>query len=296
MSAQANPYLKLVTQFAGLLGQAQPLFPQRVAPAPAVPASPDAPLCLICSPHPDDECIVGALPLRLKREAGYRVLNLAITLGSKLERRAGRRQELRHACDYLGFELAVCGDDGFGGVSLASRDADASAWQDKVAALAAVFTRHAPALLVFPHAADGSATHIGVHWLVRDALQASGHACLTAQTEFWHPLADPNLMLETSLADTADLIAALACHVGEVQRNPYHLRLPAWMADNVRRGAEMIAGSGSTAPDYAFATLYRIARWDGAAFGPALPPALLGAADALSGWLATASSGKPSPA
>lgn len=285
-----NPYLNLVTQFAGLLQQAQPVFADGLpAPALQAPVSTDAPLCLICSPHPDDECIVGALPLRLKREAGYRVLNLAITLGSKRERRAARRQELRHACDYLGFDLEVCGDDGWSDVSLASRASGAGAWQEKVAALAAVFSRHAPSLLVFPHAADGSATHIGVHWLVHDALQTSGHACLTAQTEFWHPLAHPNLMLETSLADTADLVAALACHVGEVQRNPYHLRLPAWMADNVRRGAEMIAGSGSPAPDYAFATLYRIARWHGHGFKSATAPTLLGCADALADWAAAVS-------
>jgi len=29
---------------------------------------------------------------------------------------------------------------------------------------------------------------------------------------------------------------------GEVRRNPYHARLPAWMMDNVRRGAELWAG------------------------------------------------------
>lgn len=36
-------------------------------------------------------------------------------------------------------------------------------------------------------------------------------------------------------------------HAGEVKRNPYHLRLPAWMMDNVRRGSEVIAGPGSEA-------------------------------------------------
>lgn len=289
MPATPNPYLKLVTAFAALLRQPQPLYPHGMAGLPAAPANPDGPLCLICSPHPDDECIVGALPLRLAREAGYRVLNLAVTLGSKRERRAARREELGHACAALGFGLEVCGDEGFSGVSVATREQAPQQWQAMVAQLAATLVRHVPAVLVFPHAADGSATHIGAHWLVRDALQASGHACLTAQTEFWYPLADPNLMLETSLTDTADLIAALACHVGEVQRNPYHLRLPAWLADNVRRGAEMIAGSGSAAPDYAFATLYRVARWNGHDFDPALPQALLGAADTLSGWLATTS-------
>ena len=48
--------------------------------------------------------------------------------------------------------------------------------------------------------------------------------------------------------------------MGEVARNAYHLRLPAWMIDNVRRGAELVGGQGGTAPRFAFATLYRLRR------------------------------------
>ena len=40
----------------------------------------------------------------------------------------------------------------------------------------------------------------------------------------------------SSAADVADLVAALSLHAGEVARNAYYLRLPAWMMDNVRRG------------------------------------------------------------
>jgi len=53
----------------------------------------------------------------------------------------------------------------------------------------------------------------------------------------------------------------LSFHVGEVERNPYHLRLPAWLQDNVRRGAELVGGQGGTAPDFKFATLYRLRQW-----------------------------------
>jgi N-acetylglucosamine malate deacetylase 1 len=73
----------------------------------------------------------------------------------------------------------------------------------------------------------------------------------------------PNLMVESSTADVADLVAALSLHVGEVARNAYHLRLPAWMIDNVRRGAELVSGQGGVAPSLAFATLYRLRRWAG---------------------------------
>jgi hypothetical protein len=33
------------------------------------------------------------------------------------------------------------------------------------------------------------------------------------------------------------------------------------MMDNVRRGAELVGGQGSAAPQFAFATLYRLRRW-----------------------------------
>jgi len=46
-----------------------------------------------------------------------------------------------------------------------------------------------------------------------------------------------------------------------VKRNPYHLRMPAWMQDNVRRGAELVGGQGGPSPDFMFATLYRVRRW-----------------------------------
>ena len=57
------------------------------------------------------------------------------------------------------------------------------------------------------------------------------------------------------------MMAALSFHVGEVQRNPYHLLVPAWMQDNVRRGGELVGGQGGAAPDFTFATLYRLRRW-----------------------------------
>src|SRR6185503_10697913 len=81
------------------------------------------------------------------------------------------------------------------------------------------------------------------------------------ETEFWGAMDNPNLMVESSEEDVADLLAALSFHVEEVRRNPYHLRLPAWLMDNVRRGAELVGGQGRTAPNFTFATLYRVRQW-----------------------------------
>jgi hypothetical protein len=42
-----------------------------------------------------------------------------------------------------------------------------------------------------------------------------------------------------------------------VSRNPYHLRHPARLLDNVRLGAEVVGGQGGAAPTFPLAELYR---------------------------------------
>ena len=85
--------------------------------------------------------------------------------------------------------------------------------------------------------------------------------CCIVETGILGRWSNPNLMLESSAQDVADLVTAVSFHVGEVRRNPFHLLLPAWMQDNVRRGSELVGGQGEAAPDFGFATLYRVSRW-----------------------------------
>lgn len=260
-----------LAQFAALMRAELPVPPTEPEEA-LSPPQPAAPLCLILSPHPDDECIVGALPLRLRREAGWRVVNLAVTLGSKRERRAARLAELRSACERLGFELALPAPEGLERIQPMVRAAEPVYWQAQVDAIAQQIQAQKPALILLPHAADGSATHQGVHRLGMDAIQRAGLPLAVAFTEYWSTLSEANLLVETSAADTARLVRALACHVGEVARNPYHLRLPAWLADSVRRGGELVLGAGSTPPDADFATLYQLQGFDGSRWlTPAAP-------------------------
>lgn len=223
-------------------GVSEASVPERPVPPPGA----DAPVVLLFSPHPDDECIAGGLALRLRREAGARVINVPMTFGSRADRRAARREELVRACRHLGFDLAApWGPDGVSA-------------PDQVAGL---LNEHRPRLICFPHAEDGNAAHERVHRLVRAALPSADVDCLLAETEFWRPMRRPNAMVELAVDDLAWLVEALSLHVGEVARNPYHLSLPAWMMDNVRRGAETALEPGGAAPDIDFATLYRVTRW-----------------------------------
>jgi len=203
--------------------------------------------------------------MRLLREAHTRVFNVAVTLGSKKERQAGRFKELQLACEYLGFELISTGANGLEHINVKTREQDAKHWAACVRVIREIIATHQPRILLFPHDRDWNSTHIGTHFLVMDALKEmpANFECYLVETEFWGPMTDPNLMLEISLDTLGDMMAATTFHVGEVNRNPYHLSLPAWMMDNVRRGSEVAGGQGGQAPEFAFAVLYRLRKWAG---------------------------------
>ncbi len=258
-----NPYHPFVSQFARLVAEGKTL-PLGGVPSQArtKPAS-DAPVALIFSPHPDDECIIGGLALRFLREAGMRVINVAVTLGSNKARQAERFQELQNACQYLGFGLLATIPNGLEKITPKARQDDPKRWQVSVGVIADILTQNQPRVIFFPHEHDWNGTHIGTHFLVLDALNSlpPDFECYVVETEFWGAMDTPNLMVESNETDVADLIAATSFHAGEVRRNPYHLRQPAWMQDNVRRGGEIVGGQGAAAPDFNFATLYRLRKW-----------------------------------
>lgn len=260
-----SPYLSFVSAHANLLRRNDlPLFTTlKDLPLATRQPTPNAPVALLFSPHPDDECITGALAQRLMQESGWRVINVPVTLGSNPRRQEERLEELQRACAVLGLELREIEPGGLSHISNHARAREPQEWQIKVEAVAALLAEFKPALVVCPNDDDGHSTHIGTHHLVLDALAHEGRACRLAQTEFWRAMAHPNLLVESSVEQVAELVTALACHVGEVKRNPYHLRLPSWLADNVRRGAELVGGAGVAAPDFAFGTLYRLDRFDG---------------------------------
>lgn len=258
-----NPYQPFVAAHVRLMTEGKSL-PLGGFPAPQkIQAAANAPVALIFSPHPDDECIIGGLALRLLRETRMRVVNIAVTQGSNRERQAARWQELKNACDWIGFEREQTAPNGLERISPKTRQNDPPHWANSVKITAGSLAKHQPHVIFFPHATDWNSTHLGTHFLVMDALKTlpADFQCVLVETEFWGQMPAPNLMVESGAEDVADLLAALSFHVEEVRRNPYHLRLPAWLMDNVRRGAELVGGQGGAAPDFMFATLYRARQW-----------------------------------
>ncbi len=263
-----TPYESYVSKLAALVNEARafPLggFPDY--PRPAIRAG--APVALIFSPHPDDEVIIGGWALRLLRQSHWRVVNVAVTQGSNKARQSGRWAELERCCQCIGFELRATQPNGLEGVSPKARKDDPAGWAGKVKTIAAILQEYQPRAIFYPHELDWNSSHIGTHYLVADALATLPPAftCAAIETEFWGQMPHPNVLVESSPDDLGALITALTWHVEEVRRNPYHLTLPAWMGDNVRRGGEWVGGQGQAAPQFLFGTLYRLRGWTNGRF------------------------------
>src|SRR5215510_13946070 len=180
-----NPYRTFVDGFDRLLAEGQTFETTSLVPPDRPLLAADAPKALIFAPHPDDEVIIGGLPLRLLRELKINVVNVAVTLGSRADRQAERWQELKNCCDYIGFGLVAPAERGLEGINPAGREKDPQRWASSVPAIARLLTEQRPSIVFFPHDDDWNKTHIGVHQLLVEALGVSGLACLTVETEFW---------------------------------------------------------------------------------------------------------------
>ena len=220
------------------------------------------PTVLLCSPHPDDEVLTGALALRLRQEQGARVVNLAVTLGSNPARQAARWHELAAACAVVGFECqrfpAPSGFDLKAG-------AGGKGWSAAVQGLVGLFEGLRPDFVLFPHLQDQHPAHVETNRLLSAALarftEHGEHTVTAVETEYWRPMAAPNLLVGVSAPDLSLLLAAVACHRGEIARNPYHLTYPARLMDSVRRGAELIKAPAGAYPGFVFGELYRLSVW-----------------------------------
>ena len=218
---------------------------------------------LLCSPHPDDEALSGMLALRMA-ETGAQVTNLALTLGSDTARKDERLREMRASCDALGFGWQEL-DSLVGTVSPLTKGQDPARWRKCVNSLLEVFFASSPVVVLFPHCRERHPTHAGVHHLASAALleYTGERQCevLGVQWEYWSPLVTANLLLGMTPELAARGVAALALHEGEMRRNPYHLREPARLIDNVRRGSEFLGGYGAAGTSFVFGALYYVSRF-----------------------------------
>jgi len=225
-------------------------------------------------PHPDDESLTGALPLRLARESGGEVAVVAVTLGSDPARKEGRLGELAAAVALLGWEWLLAEEPlALDDINLAARRRDEARWQRQVEGLASLFDGRRPTWFSSPRAGwpshpcgrppSGCRCPLSPYGACRQGGAGGGNRILAAVT-------GTNLLVGVSSEDVARLVAAVSRHRGEVSRHPYHARLPFRMVDTVRRGGELLAGFGAdAAPPFCFGELYRLSavargQWRGA--------------------------------
>src|SRR5271157_1504432 len=133
--ATNNPYQALVDGYARLLTEGETLRTPGLIPAERPSIAADKPTALIFAPHPDDEVIIGGLPLRLLREQKLKVINVAVTLGGRAERQAARWQELKNCCKYIGFGLLAAGGSGLEGINPVAREQQPQRWAVAVQAI-----------------------------------------------------------------------------------------------------------------------------------------------------------------
>jgi LmbE family N-acetylglucosaminyl deacetylase len=278
-------FVQLAQAYRALLENAiqqPPMMPGDLYPAEADPPQADAPVCLVFSPHPDDEALVGGLPLRL-RAAGWRVVNVAVTLGSRLDRRAARWQELQASCQVLGFELVAASSApgmGLEGIRTVGHAAQHPDWRAAVQRVINVMARYQPRVVVCPHELDGHDVHMATSQLVLQAL--AGLPALSPhllQSEYWNTQLQPQLMVGLTDQQVGQMMLATAMHVGEVSRQPYHLTLPAWLMDSARRGAERVGRPGAASSGMAYAALYGWRRRVGSEWVPMAPRMVSAAED-----------------
>jgi LmbE family N-acetylglucosaminyl deacetylase len=215
------------------------------SPFPSYPLVPKSSLpftILILSPHPDDESIIGSLPLRLMHENNAHIINVAVTLGSNKKRQKARLKELQNACELLEMDLDVLSED----------------WPTKAKELKSLIQKYQPNLILAPHLKDHHPTHIKTGKLLEKVLKTTKINTLVAWTEFWGQMEKPNCLIEVPNEILELQMKALVMHTGEIARNPYHLRLPAWMMDNVRRGGEIISNVGGEVPQMPFGVIYQL--------------------------------------
>lgn len=198
---------------------------------------------MLLSPHPDDECLTSSLALRLQVENQAKILNVAVTLGSNVMRKLERKKELKEACKTLKFKNIILSED----------------WAIKEKELKKIILEFKPNIILAPHDKDIHLTHIKTCQLLKKVLTKTPKLkVIVGWTEFWGQIKQPNLLLEVPEEVLHLQMRALENHRGEISRNPYHLRLPGWMMDNVRRGSEIIQSHGSTSPLIPFGMLYQL--------------------------------------
>jgi hypothetical protein len=192
------------------------------------------------SPHPDDELIGAPATLMALRDAGFRIVNLALGLGHQDDRER-RRAELERASATAGFELVVADPP----VALSADSTDASTGEAARGWVGRTLDELAPELVVSPWAGDSHPSHELAGRVVEEALRLRGEPAVWWAWGLWAALPAPTLYVPFDAGRLDEIGAALGEYAGELERNDYRRLVEARAAANAILGAELVFGFGS---------------------------------------------------
>jgi LmbE family N-acetylglucosaminyl deacetylase len=182
------------------------------------------------APHPDDELLGPPVSLFALRDAGWRVVNVAVTLG-RPQQRERRLGEAAEACRRAGFELVV--------------------EREPAEALAEI----AADLVVCPSPYDHHPTHERVGRETLSAVLAAGAPSHVWLWAIYAEIALPTLARRVDESRLREIEHALEAHAGEVERNDVRRLLRARAELGAVLAVERVFGFGSPGRDLAGAEL-----------------------------------------
>lgn len=189
------------------------------------------PVAVHFSPHPDDELLGAPGALFALRDAGWRVVNAACSLG-RPEQHERRRAELVEACRRARFELRLDGIEP-----------------------QRVLAELEPALVVAPSPHDCHPLHEQVGREVLAAIAAAGSPSTAWLWSLWGSSALPTLVVELTDERLDEIAHALAAHEGELARVDFSRLIRSRAALEGVAGAERVFGFGAPALPFASAEL-----------------------------------------
>ena len=226
------------------------------------------------APHPDDEAMGAPALLLALRARGWRVVNVACSLGRPGQQRR-RAAEVAEACRRAGFELEVLDPP----VALSRGDDLPAAQARLVAAIDDLLARLEPDVVVAPSPHDRHPGHEVVGRAARDALARPGMPVLW-MWGLWGELPLPTLFFSFGEDEMRAAEQVLSAHAEEVARNDYLALLRARAVASRVLGAERVFGFGTGARSAPHAELLTEAAFADGEWWAGTPRAL-DASDAL---------------
>jgi LmbE family N-acetylglucosaminyl deacetylase len=217
------------------------------------------PTVLHVSPHPDDELLGAGCTLLLLRDQGFKIVNLACSLGRRTQHQR-RRSELQEASGRSGFDLRICDPL----LQLSTGD-DVSAAEDLlVGQLGALVEELSPILIVSPQEHDGHHAHEVVGRATRQMMESVADPPTLWSWGLWADLPRPTVYVPYGEPTLARVSHALDAYQGENARNDYRRLLKAKAITHAVLGSERVFGFGSaTASPLPYADLLTEEYFDG---------------------------------